>query len=65
MNNLKTKVGNLDADKLKTAPIDLKKLSDVMSKEVVKNTKFNKLNTKVNNLENKIPDGPTLIQTYQ
>ena len=65
MNNLKTKVDNLDVDKLKTAPIDLKKLSDVMSKEVVKNTKFNKLNTKVNNLENKIPDGPTLIQTYQ
>ena len=65
MNNLKTEVDNLDVDKLKTAPIDLKKLSDVMSKEVVKNTKFNKLNTKVNNLENKIPDGPTLIQTYQ
>ena len=27
-----------------------------MSKEVVKNTKFNNLNRKVNNLERKIPD---------
>ena len=64
-NNLQTKVDNLDVDKLKTASIDLKKLSDVVSKEVVKNTKFNKLNTKVNNLENKILDGSTIIQTYQ
>ena len=32
-------------------PVSLKKLSVVVSKEVVKSTKFNKLNTKVNNLE--------------
>ena len=36
-----------------------------MSKEVVKNTKFNKLNTKVNSLENKIPDRSTLIHINQ
>ena len=47
MNNLKTKVVNLDVGKLKTVPIDLKKLSDVVSKNVVKNTEFNTLNTKV------------------
>ena len=47
MNNLKTKVVNLDVGKLKTFPIDLKKLSDVVSKNVVKNTEFNTLNTKV------------------
>ena len=48
LNNLKTKVDDLDVDKSKTVPTDLKKLSDVGSKEAVKNTKFNKLNTKVN-----------------
>ena len=30
LNNLKTKVDNLDVGKLKTAPIDLKKLNDVV-----------------------------------
>ena len=52
LNNLKSKVDNLRY-KLKTIPIYLKKISDVVSKEVVKNTKFNKLNTTVNNLEKK------------
>ena len=32
LNNLKTKVGDLDDGKLKTAPIDLKKISAVVSK---------------------------------
>ena len=50
--------------KLKTIPIYLKKISDVVSKEVVKNTKFNKLNTTVNNLENN-PDETTLIHIIQ
>ena len=43
--------------------MDLKKLSDVVSKEVVQNIKFNKLNTKVDNLEKKIPDVSAIIQT--
>ena len=51
LNNLKIKVDDLDVGKLKTVTIDLKKLSDVVDKKVVKNTKFNVLNTKVNNLE--------------
>ena len=46
-NNVKTKVEDIDVGKLKTVPIDLKKLSDVVSKKVVKNTEFNTLNTKV------------------
>ena len=46
-NNLKAKVNDLDDGKLKTVPVDLKKLNDVVDNE---NTKFNKLNTKVNNL---------------
>ena len=65
MNNLKTKVDDLDVGKLKTVPVDLKKLSDVVANEVVKNTKFNTLKTKVNSLEKKIPDATTLIHINQ
>ena len=50
LNNLKTKEDDLDACKLKTFPVDLKKLSDVVDNEVFKNTKLIKLKTKVNNL---------------
>ena len=49
--NLKTKVDDLDIGKLKTIPVDLKKLSNIVGKQVVKNRKFNTLKTKVNNLE--------------
>ena len=65
LNNLKAKVDDLDVGKLKIDPVDLKKLSDVVDNEVVKKTKFNTLKTKVNNLENKIPDATTLIDIYQ
>ena len=53
LNNLKTKIDDLDIGKLKTVPVNLKKVSDVVDNEVVKNTKFNTLNSKVNNLEKK------------
>ena len=46
LNNLKTKVNNLDVDKLKTVPIDLKKWSNAVDKDFVKNTKFNTAQTK-------------------
>ena len=36
LNNLFEKVDNLDIDKLKTVSLDLKKLSDVVNNEVVK-----------------------------
>ena len=62
LNNLKTKVDHIDIGKLKTVPVDLKKLSDIGVNEVVKNTKFNILKTTVNSLEKKIPDVTTLIQ---
>ena len=65
LNNLKTKVQDLDVGKLKTVPVDLKKLSDVIATEVVKNTKFNTLKTKVNSLEKQIPDATTLIHINQ
>ena len=45
LNNLKAKVDDLGIGELKTVPVDLKKLSDVVDE----NTKFNTLKTKVNN----------------
>ena len=54
LSHSKTKV---DVDNLNTVSRDLKKLSDVVNKEVVK-----KLNTKVNKLDKKMPDATTLIQ---
>ena len=51
LNNLKIKVDDMDVGKLKTIPVHLKKLNDVVDNEVVKNTKFNTLKTKVNNLK--------------
>ena len=54
LNNSKTKVDDLDFAKLKTLPADLKKISDVVDTKSFKNTKINRLKTKVNNLEKKI-----------
>ena len=48
LNNFKREVDDLDVGKLKTISLDLKKLTNAASKEVVKNTKLNKLNRKVN-----------------
>ena len=50
LNNSKTKVDDIGVGKLKTVSVNVKKLSDVEDNEVVKNTKFNTLDTKVNNL---------------
>ena len=65
LNNLKTKIGDLDVGKLKTVHVDLKKLSDIADNEVVQKKKFNTLKTKVNNLEKKTPDATTLIHINQ
>ena len=43
----------------------LKKLSDLADNELVKNTKFNALKTKVNSLEKKILDTTKLIHINQ
>ena len=50
---------------MKTILVDLKKLSDVLDNELAKNTKFNTLKAKVNNLEMKIPGATTLIHINQ
>ena len=51
--NLKTEVDKLDIDKLVPVPVELSKLSDPITNEVVKKTDFN---AKVTDLENKICD---------
>ena len=59
---LKTEVDKIDADKLKTVPDDLAKLSNVVKKEVVKKTDFSadnyvtrtKFSTDTNSLDDKI-----------
>ena len=43
----------------------MKKLSAVENKEVIKKTVYSKLNRKINNLENRIPDVTTLIYKNQ
>ena len=68
---LKTEVDKIDTDKLKTAPDDLAKLSNVVKNEVVKKTDFsadnyvtrtkfstdtNALDNKIDKIDKKIPD---------
>ena len=72
---LKTEVGKIDTDELKTVPDDLAKLSNVVKNEVVKKTDFsaddyvkktkfsgdiNSLNDKIDKAEKKIPDVSSL-----
>ena len=48
---LKSEGDKIDADKLKTVPVDLAKLSNVVKNDVVKKTDYN---TKVTSIENQI-----------
>ena len=65
LNDPKPKVYDLDVGELKAVPIDLNKLSEVVSKEVVKNPNFNKLKTKVNKLDQKILDATIITHMNQ
>ena len=49
--NLKTEVEKLDIDKLTPVPNDLAKLSNVVKNDVVKKTEYNKLVSKVDNID--------------
>ena len=49
--SLKTEVDKLDIDKLVPVPVDLSKLSDIVKNDVVKKTEYNKLVTKVDNID--------------
>ena len=64
-NNLKRKVDEIDIDKLKILPLDLKNLSNVVSREVLEKTLYDKVNLKVNNSESRNVDASTLIQINQ
>ena len=49
--SLKTEVDKLYIDKLVPVPVDLSKLSDIVKNDVVKKTEYNKLVTKVDNID--------------
>ena len=49
--SLKTEVDKIDADKLKTFPVNLAKLSNVIKNDVVKKTEYNSLKTKVDSID--------------
>ena len=49
--SLKTEVDKTDADKLKTVTVDLAKLSNVVKNDFVKKIEYNKLVTKVDNID--------------
>ena len=44
--SLKTEVDKIDAGKLKTVPVDVAKLSNVVKNDVVKRTEYNSLKQK-------------------
>ena len=49
--SLKTEVDKIAADNLKTVPVGLAKLSNVVKNDVMKKTEYNKLVTKVDNID--------------
>ena len=49
--SLKTEVDKIDVDKLKTVPVDLAKLSNVVKNDVVKQTEYDELLAKVDNID--------------
>ena len=51
LGSLKTEVDKLDINKLTLVPNDLAKLSNVVKNDVVKKTEYNKLVTKVDNID--------------
>ena len=51
LGSLKTEVDKIDADKLKTAPVDLTKLNNAVKNDVVKKTEHNSLKTKVDSID--------------
>lgn len=61
VNNLIAKLDDLDVDKLKAVPVYLEGLSNIVNKGDVMKTVYNKVNTKVNDLKNKILSATALI----
>ena len=48
--SLRTEIGKTDVGKLKTIPVDLSKLSNVVNYDVAKKTVYDKIVAKVNNI---------------
>ena len=53
LSHLKSKVDELDVDKLVLASVDLSELSNVLKNDVAKKVVYN---AKIRNIEDKIPD---------
>ena len=49
--SLITELDTIDADKLKTVPVDLAKLSNVVKNDIVRKNEYNKLVTNVDNID--------------
>ena len=49
--SLKTEVNKIDAGKLRTVPVDLAKLSNVVKNDVVRKTEYSSLKTKVDSID--------------
>ena len=49
--SLKAEVDQIDVEKLKTVPAELRKLSNVVNNDVVKKTVYDELVAKVNNID--------------
>ena len=58
LSNLKSKVDQLDTNKLAAVPSDLSKLSDVVKNDVVKKDVYK---AKIKNIEDEIPDITNLV----
>ena len=63
--SLKTKTDNLVLDKLKTAPADLSKPSNVVDNDVIKKPEHDRLVIKVNVIDSKIPSTSELVTKIQ
>ena len=63
--SLKTKTDNLVLDKLKTAPTDLSKPSNVVDNDVIKKPVHDRLVIKVNAIDSKIPSTSELVTKIQ
>ena len=48
---LKAEIDKIDVGKVKTVPVDLSNLSNVVNNDVVKKTVYDKLVAKVNNID--------------
>ena len=60
--SLKTEVDKLDADKVRTVPVDLAKLTNKVANDLVEETDFNKLEKKVTHNKTELDNLKTTVQ---